>query len=426
MKRRIVRVSQMGRGDHKSITAALAEATAGDFVVVAAGTYSVTTTAERFPLYIPPGVSLVGSGAAGCVIDGEGALNWSWRPFRSDQSLLIVRDRSTLSGFTVQNSGGCAVSVLRGAHCTISDNVIRSSGLHGLLVTGPNDVVIRRNAFANNGTAGVAIPIYRPQPARPGENIFVVGTSGHDNRVLIERNDVDGSANQESITIITDPDDEGAIVKARVYDNKIASARVALLLVGSFGGSRNRLDLELVGNEIRAAAIGIVVGGAYPVVRREACGNAVTVMARGNVIRDCSNGMQLLGAFGPARDNHITADIVDNALLNITGTALRAVGAVANQDAATINNTVTCRVVGNTTSNISGRSVVVDGAAMEVPSGVLAFSNVAEVQLGDNNWQQHDGSSAVLLRSGPAGNEARLTDGGFACDVEDTIAMWQE
>lgn len=60
--------------DYATIGAALAAAAPGDRVLVAAGDYSPSTNGESFPLFITtPGVSLVGAGAGGTVLDAEGS-----------------------------------------------------------------------------------------------------------------------------------------------------------------------------------------------------------------------------------------------------------------------------------------------------------------------------------------------------------------
>ena len=47
---------------YASISAGLLQAVSGDTVLVSAGRYSPSQTGERFPLYVPPGVTLAGMG----------------------------------------------------------------------------------------------------------------------------------------------------------------------------------------------------------------------------------------------------------------------------------------------------------------------------------------------------------------------------
>ena len=74
-------VAPDGSGDHPTIAAALAAASAGDRVLLAPGTYSASTMGEEFPLSPPPGVTLEGAGAGKSVLDGEyaaGLLDVQW------------------------------------------------------------------------------------------------------------------------------------------------------------------------------------------------------------------------------------------------------------------------------------------------------------------------------------------------------------
>jgi len=60
---RLVYVSSSdAAASHASVSAALARAVSGDTVLVGPGHYSPSQTGERFPLYVPPGVTLAGTG----------------------------------------------------------------------------------------------------------------------------------------------------------------------------------------------------------------------------------------------------------------------------------------------------------------------------------------------------------------------------
>jgi hypothetical protein len=63
---RLLYVSASDRlAPYTSISAALQQAVSGDTVLVGDGRYSPAHTGERFPLYVPPGVTLAGMGQRG-------------------------------------------------------------------------------------------------------------------------------------------------------------------------------------------------------------------------------------------------------------------------------------------------------------------------------------------------------------------------
>ena len=109
---------------YASISAALQQAVNGDTVLVGSGRYSPSQTGERFPLYVPPGVTLAGMGQSDSSIDGEGAMDISFRPVREGESLVLLGDGSVLSGLAVVNGGGNGVSHQPGARVLITRNAI--------------------------------------------------------------------------------------------------------------------------------------------------------------------------------------------------------------------------------------------------------------------------------------------------------------
>ena len=80
---------------YASISTALRHAAAGDTVLVGPGRYTPSQTEEHFPLYVPPGVTLIGAGQEESIIDGEGAMHLSFRPVQAGQSLVLLGDPRT-------------------------------------------------------------------------------------------------------------------------------------------------------------------------------------------------------------------------------------------------------------------------------------------------------------------------------------------
>ena len=158
----------------QSIFKAIKNASEGDQIIVGPGTYSHKTTGECFPLYVPPLCQLIGSGSDTCKIDGGGALQIASRPLDPYQSLVLLGDQTSLSGFTISNSGGHAVSNEQGARILITKNDLRENGQHGLLIFGTNRAVVLNNQFNDNGTkkteltAPCGFPFPTPRHANPG------------------------------------------------------------------------------------------------------------------------------------------------------------------------------------------------------------------------------------------------------------------
>jgi len=90
-------VAPDGSADFQTIGAALAIAAAGDRIVLAPGTYSASANGEVFPLVVPAGVAVEGSGIGVSIIDGEygeGLVTTSW----SEGERIELRDLTLTGG----------------------------------------------------------------------------------------------------------------------------------------------------------------------------------------------------------------------------------------------------------------------------------------------------------------------------------------
>ena len=191
-------------GAYARITDALAAATPGDTVRVAAGTYSAAANGEVFPLAIlPPGVVLEGAGAGLSILDAAGAAS----VVRCANTGVRVTGFTLLDGSAQKGGGvhvesgdaqidhnaivGCAAiergaSIwaapgttpwihhnvmwasrdalpasggdphgiqLTGANALVEFNTIGRGDSNGLIVEQPGEPVIRNNIFFENGSA---------------------------------------------------------------------------------------------------------------------------------------------------------------------------------------------------------------------------------------------------------------------------------
>lgn len=140
----------------KTITQAIAQASAGTVIRLRPGTYS-TETGEVFPIQLKPGISLRGNAdeqGKGIQITGGGKfLSPTW----AGQSVAIVANRdSQIAGLTITNPNtrGTAVWVETGSP-TIEQNRFVGSDREGVFVSGNATPKIWYNTFEQNGGNGL-------------------------------------------------------------------------------------------------------------------------------------------------------------------------------------------------------------------------------------------------------------------------------
>lgn len=169
-------------GDTPRVTTAVNNASAGDTILVAPGTYSAATTSEAFPLFLDTeGVWLQGSGADACTLDAAGSAH-----VLNISGVVNVR----VSGFTVTGGAGYAGGGLKtsGADAVIDHNVFYMNGASsegsGIYVNGGNPW-IHHNVIWES---------YDRDLEDPGDphGIQSVGASGVIEHNLIGRTDSNG------------------------------------------------------------------------------------------------------------------------------------------------------------------------------------------------------------------------------------------
>jgi Protein of unknown function (DUF1565) len=237
---------------YASITTALLQAAAGDTVVVGPGRYGPSATRERFPLYIPPRVTLAGAGIGASILDGEGMMTLSFRPVSPEQSLVLLGDGSMLSGFTISGSGGNGIGTQPGARVLIMRNEIRRHGQHGILVSGPQEAVIKDNRFLENGTLQFRPETPRPAAGRQGHHIFIQGKGGAANNILIADNTMRGAFADAIATVVFFDEPDAVGMQVRILHNQIEqSERRGLTIAGSFSPSQTQVSIDIWQNTIR-------------------------------------------------------------------------------------------------------------------------------------------------------------------------------
>ena len=167
--------------DYDDISSALGEATPGDTIQVAAGTYDASTEIE---IGIPRLV-LLGEDPATTFLDGE------------EEAFAVVNVRApgvVISGFTVRNGSSHGVYLNDTNWAVIDNNVIADNGDRGILLgMGKPWALITSNTFVNNKVS--AIYAYLDQPRTKIVNNIIVDNrrgivtdSGHLQRMTVDYN----------------------------------------------------------------------------------------------------------------------------------------------------------------------------------------------------------------------------------------------
>lgn len=393
-----------------SISAALLRAVGGDTVLVGPGRYSPSQTQEHFPLYVPPGVTLMGAGQGESLIDGEGALELSLRPVQEGQSIILLGHRSTLTGFTLVNSGGNGIANQPGASGLIMRNEIRGHGQHGILLSGPQEVVIKDNIFLDNGTKRFAPTTPRGTGARQGHHIFLQAKGGAANRVLIADNTMTRAFADAMALVVFFDEPEGISMQVSVINNLIEqSERRGLTITGSFSSSHVRAAIEVRRNVIRDnVECGIVAQAGRPLITTQITDSQLRLDIHDNECRTNGEGIALFGGFGPATDNLLDAAVIGNLIAGTKHHGLRIIGGVGFRGHAARRNRVRALIGRNRMEDIGDIPIFVQGGVSEGQEDVQ--DNEVLVHAVENELQTLPGKASILINDGPAGNAVHLED----------------
>jgi hypothetical protein len=393
---------------HSSISTALLQAVSGDTVLVGPGRYSPSQTGERFPLYVPPGVTLAGMGRGECTIDGEGAMDISFRPVREGQSLVLLGDGSVLSGCTVANGGGNGIGNQPGAHVLITRNQIRGHGQHGILLSGPQEAVIQDNIFLDNGTKRFSPMTPRGVHGRQGHHIFVQAKGEAANRVIIVDNSMTRAYADGIATVVFFDEPDGVTMHVSVSNNLIEqSERRGLTIAASFSSARHRAVVDVRRNIIRDnTEYAIVAQAARPLARTLISGNYLRLQLFDNECRNSGEGIALFGGFGPAEGNHLDATIMGNLISGVKGHAVRVIGGIGYHGHAAHDNRVRVLVSRNRVEDAGGFPVFIQGGVCEAQEE--ATGNAVLAQVHGNELSAGEGKPLVVINDGLLGNAVHI------------------
>lgn len=406
---RLLYVSASDRtAPYTSISAALLHAVSGDTVLVGSGRYSPSQSGERFPLYVPPAVTLAGVGQGDSIIDGEGAMDLSFRPVRQGESLVLLGDTSVLSGFTVMNSGGNGVSNQSGARVLITRNEICGHGQHGVLISGPQEAVIKDNIFVDNGTRRFSPTTPRGVLGRQGHHIFVQGRGGADNRVIIVDNTMTRAYADGIATVVFLDEPDGVSMHVSVFDNLIEqSERRGLTIAASFSSPRPQVMIDVRRNVLRDnTEYAIVAQAARPLATTLISDSYLRLQIFDNECRNSAEGIALFGGFGPAEGNRLDATLVGNLISGVKGHAVRVIGGVGYQGHSARDNRVRALINRNRVEDAGGIPIFIQGGVAEAQEE--ATGNEVLAQVHGNELPMVAGKSSIVINDGLLGNAVHL------------------
>ena len=395
---------------YTSISAALLHAVSGDTVLVGSGRYSPSQTGERFPLYVPPGVTLAGVGQRDSCIDGEGAMDLSFRPVRAGESLVLLGDGSVLSGFTVINSGGNGVSNQPGARILITRNAIRGHGQHGVLISGPDEALVKDNIFLDNGTKRFSPITPRGVQGRQGHHIFVQGKGGADNRIIILDNTLTRAYADGIAMVVFFDEPDGVSMQVSVINNLIEqSERRGLTIVASCSALHHHVLVDVRRNVIRDNTGGAIVAqAARPLAPTLISDSYLHVRIFDNECHHSAEGIALFGGFGPAEGNRLDATLVGNRISAMQGHAVRVIGGVGYHGYGAHENRVRILMSRNRVEDAGGIPIFIQGGVAEAQEE--ATDNEVLAQVIGNELPTAPDKPSVVINDGLLGNVVHLEE----------------
>jgi len=407
---RILNVSQYDSTVlYNSISKAADEASEGDQIVVGPGTYNPQTTKERFPIYIPPRCQLIGSGAETCKIDGSGGgLQIISRPVNPYQSLVLLGDNTSLSGFTILNSDANGISNEQGARILVVNNVLRDNGQHGLLIFGTNGAYIQNNQFRNNGTKEENYKPPRSDVAgRQGHQIFIESRADTKNDVIITGNKMEKTyADAIAIDVFDQP--EGIKMHVQVIGNIISGCgRNGFSMAGSYGPSNSNVFIEIRNNQILDTHdFAIDAQATFSLIFRAIHNAKLFLNIVENKIKNCNCAINLAGAFSPSENSHVEYNIVGNEISNTERYGIRAISGVGMNDWP-VENTRCYTTIANNKFFQTGKEPIFVQGGIDAGSKKVR-NNSMFLHLVGNNLES---SGKIIVNDGLATNFVKMIEG---------------
>ncbi|MEM9568461.1 MAG: DUF1565 domain-containing protein, partial [Cyanobacteria bacterium P01_E01_bin.34] len=186
----------------RTITAALAQASAGTTIQLSPGIYS-SDTGEIFPLQLPSGVVLRGDestyGVGYDIVGGGDFIS----PTMARQSIAILpQDGAEIRGISVRNEGRRGYAVWTESTSPVIEHNTFSGSVHdGVFLAGSSAAMISNNRFYRNGANGISV-LGTSTPTIVGNLIQETGYGiavGQDSRPVVAHNRI--SRNRSGLVI---------------------------------------------------------------------------------------------------------------------------------------------------------------------------------------------------------------------------------
>ncbi|MCY4388709.1 MAG: right-handed parallel beta-helix repeat-containing protein [Desulfurellaceae bacterium] len=398
------------RADARSLSEALQQAQPGDVVLVEPGRYSPSLTGERLPLTLPPGVHVQGAARQECIIDGEGHFSPSFQPIRPEQSVVVLKDGTSLSGVTVTQGGGHGIGVPPSASVTVRSCTISNHGDHGIFLCGVTAALITDCDFSDNGLERFEPSLPRGTGARQGHHVFAEARAGQRNQLSITGNIMRRCFADGLAFICFFPEPDGVSFDATVLRNTIEDCeRGGLLFSCSFGPSSNRQSLTVADNILRGnKQFGINILTAIPLADKVPQQGQLTALLAGNTIANSPVGIAVHGALGEAQHNTCRVVIDRNEIADWKAHAIRLVGGSGLDNVETTANQVVAALSRNV-FNGQSPAVVIQGASGTTHSHTSQNRVTARVLANDLDSA---GDQPILVSDGRPDNHAEVQAAG--------------
>jgi len=260
-----------------------------------------------------------------------------------------LEDGASLSGVTVTNGGGHGVGVPLGATVIVRNCTVSRNGDHGIYLCGVEDAVITGCRFLENGLKRFEPSLPRGVGARQGHHIFAEAKHGQRNRLVATDNTMRGCFADGIAFICFFPEPDGVSFSATILRNTIEdSERGGLLFSSSFGPMGNQYRIIAAENILRGnKQFGASILTAIPLAERVPQKNLVRALIAGNSIAASPIGVLIQGAVGETHHNECNVTIDRNRISACTRNAIRLVGAMGIESAATQDNSLNAIVSRN-------------------------------------------------------------------------------
>jgi parallel beta-helix repeat protein len=357
---------------------------------------------------------LIGSGPESCHIDGRKNREFTERPLHPYQSLVLLGNGASISGFTVRNSGGVGVASEQGARALITGNIIRDNHHHGIVIFGTNGATIYGNRLVNNGTGKEKFRGPRPDIGRQGHHIYFECRFGCTNEIavidnIMEKVTVDGIAND-----MYDQED-GLSMRLQVIGNEITGCgRNGLSIVSSYDPSRTQVWLDVHKNRIlQTTGNAIDLVSSFSIVNRPISEAKIVANVVGNEISDCGYGIVAVGAYEASINCRARYNILQNNIQKAREHGIYLVGGYNTDNLAgwAVHGTVVEAVIANNRIVDAGKTPVCILGGVQDKNGEISdnrvFVNIVENEIVDG-VKRRKPRSGIVVRDGKSQTNSRV------------------